>query len=643
MIRLEHLGAADGPPLASSAHDGETVRLGRAEHNEVVLEEPSVSAEHAAIVFTPDGWVLRDLYSTNGTRILRDGQRVDLASEPGREVVLRSGDVVELGAAESPVRLRVVLEEPEEAGQVVSVKRIEELHRAEREAARDQDLLRKLYEAQKAISAPVELDALVDAVAEQVFSLLPRATHVTVTLREEERDGRPRYVPVGTRAREGSGPGEPIPITRSVFRRVVAERAAVLAADAPKDMGETASLLAARIRSTLGLPLWQGEDILGVLQVDNRASTGVFRERDLEALGVLAQTASTAFANAMLVRRLRIAEERQRSENLYLRRREQARQPGTILGSSPAIRRVLEQIRKVADTRVTVLVEGETGVGKELVARALHEASHRRERLFVAQNCAAMPANLLESELFGHVKGAFTGASGDKKGLFELADGGTLFLDEVGEMPLELQAKLLRVLQEGEVRPVGATRSRRVDVRIVAATNRDLEEEVREGRFREDLFYRLRVFPIRVPPLRERPQDIPELARYFLERYAGEFGIEVAGFSQEALERMQAYDWPGNVRQLQNEVQRMVLSVEPGGFVLPEHLSERIAGARPAVGALPVGPLQGTLKEMVAAFEAEVLRRAIEEHGGNKSAAARALGITREGLYKKLKAHGIEL
>ncbi len=645
MIRFQVLVRGGGSEVPPVEVDADPVRIGRAEHNDLVLEEPSVSAEHASIVFTPEGYVLRDHHSTNGTRVLRDTERFDLAEAPGREMLLRSGDLLEFGAPESAVRVRVAIED-ERMPQLVSMRHIEELSRAEAEATSDQALLHQLYEAQKSISAPLELEDLVDAVARQVFALLPRATHVTVTLCAEEEGRRSRrYVPVATMAREGVGAGQPIPITRSVVRKVVAERAAVLAADAPKDVGETASLLAARIRSTLGVPLWQGEEILGVLQVDNRASAGVFKERDLEVLGVLAQTASTAFANALLVRRLRVAEERQRTENQYLKSRERARREAQILGESAAMAEVKAQIRKVADTRVTVLVEGETGVGKELVASALHFESSRRERLFVAQNCAALPANLLESELFGHVKGAFTGATADKKGLFELADGGTLFLDEVGEMPLELQAKLLRVLQEGEVRPVGASRSRKVDVRIVAATNRNLEEEVRAGRFREDLYYRLRVFPIRVPPLRERLDDVPLLARHFLTRYAEEFGVQVAGFSQEALDQLCAYRWPGNVRELQNEVQRLVLAVDRGGFVAPEHLSERIRGAsEKGLPTVPrVGPLRGTLKEMVTAFEREVLRRALQEHGGNKSAAARALGITREGFYKKMKACGLQV
>jgi transcriptional regulator with PAS, ATPase and Fis domain len=322
-----------------------------------------------------------------------------------------------------------------------------------------------------------------------------------------------------------------------------------------------------------------------------------------------------------------------------LKKREQCRRFEGFVGEAAAMQHVIAQIRKVVDTRVTVLIEGETGTGKELVASALHYWSGRADKLFVAQNCAALPENLLESELFGHKKGAFTGASEDKRGLFDLAHGGTLLLDEVGEMPLTLQAKLLRVLQEGEVRPVGSNVTKRVDVRVVAATNRDLEKEVAEGRFREDLFYRLRVFPIRVPPLRERREDVPPLGSHFLRRYAAEFGRAVEGIGQQAMELLCAYEWPGNVRELENEVQRLVIQADDGGFVRPEHLSPKIRKAENVVGR--VRPTKGTLKEMVEEVEKWILLEALREHGGNKSATAKTLGITREGLHKKLKGYGM--
>jgi Nif-specific regulatory protein len=424
---------------------------------------------------------------------------------------------------------------------------------------------------------------------------------------------------------------------------VIVERAAVIASDAPREIAESASLLGAQIQSVLAVPLWRGEDILGVLQMDSRRSTGVFSTADLDICAVLAHNASLAVANARLVQRLRAAEERLKKENAFLKTREESRRVGAgaqeIIGSSAAMRELLEQLAKVVDTRVTVLVEGETGVGKELIAAAVHYGSRRRGHLFVAQNCAALPEGLLESELFGHKKGSFTGAHEDKKGLFEIADGGTLFLDEVTEMSLPLQSKVLRAIQEGEIRPLGAAQERRVNVRIVAATNRTLEKEVAEGRFREDLYYRLKVFPLRVPPLRERRDDIPPLAEHFLRRTTTELAKPVSGFSQQAMELLQTYDWPGNVRELQNEVQRLVIQTEPGDFILPELLSPRI---RQIEGVIErVKPAKGTLKEMMDQIERWLLIEALREHENNKTAAAKTLGITREGLHKKLRTLGL--
>jgi transcriptional regulator with GAF, ATPase, and Fis domain len=402
------------------------------------------------------------------------------------------------------------------------------------------------------------------------------------------------------------------------------------------------SLLGASIHSTMGVPLWKGEELLGVLQVDSRGAPAMFGATDIDLLGVLSANASLAIANARLIQSLSNAQQNLKKENSFLRARETrtgGSQDVRIVGESRAMGELFRQLDKVVDTRVSVLVQGETGTGKELIAAALHQRSKRREKLFVAQNCAAFPENLLESELFGHKRGAFTGATDDKKGLFEVADGGTLFLDEIGEMPLSLQAKLLRALQEGEIRPLGGANVRRVDVRIVAATNRDLDVEVKAGRFREDLLYRLKVFPIRVPPLRERRDDIPLLAKHFLERYSREFGKPVDGFDDEALAILGAYDWPGNVRELENEVQRLVIQVDSGERIAPEILSPRV---RQVEGILTqANNAKGTLREMVDQVERHILLDALREHGNNKTAAAKTLGITREGLHKKLKQLGI--
>jgi len=651
MIRLEVVagavgeegqGRTDGAARALDVREG-VVRLGRAPDCELVFDVLHVSGVHASITLAPDGWALRDHQSTNGTRVVRDGARIDLAVQPGHELLLSDGDELELGDLEHPVRVRVSFGDEEDSSRIVETRTFEEVANVEAQATTDRAVLQKLYEATKAISAALELDVVIDVIAAQVFGFLPRATHVTVALREEDEDATSktamRYVPVGTRVRGGGSASEAIPITRSVFKKVVAERSAVLAADAKRDVGETASIMGARILSTIGVPLWQGEEIVGVLQVDNRASSGIFKAQDLDLLLVLSQAASSAFVHARLYQRVKVAEERQRKENTYLKGRERSRREGMPIGESQAMQSVFKQLKKVVDTRVTVLIEGETGTGKELIASAVHYTSIRRDKLFVAQNCAALPENLLESELFGHKRGSFTGATDDKKGLFELADGGTLFLDEIGEMPLTLQPKLLRALQEGEVRPVGATVTKKVDVRIVGATNRDLEKEVAAGRFREDLYYRLRVFPLRLPPLRERREDIPLLAGHFLERYGREFGKPAAGFSQQAMEVLQSYKWPGNVRELENEVQRLVIQLDPNEFVQPEHLSPRIRQVENLIDR--VHPAKGTLREMIEQVEKWILLEALREHDNNKSATAKTLGITREGLHKKLKSLGL--
>jgi Nif-specific regulatory protein len=631
----------------------EVIRIGRADGNDLVLPDTHVSSEHAKIVFGADRYLVIDQRSTNGTAVLRGGERIVLDDRNGRETSLEDGDVIELGSQERVVHITVLMREDAEEARVFALKKIEELVPRATTLEKDVHRIRDLYEALKRVGAAQDLSEVLVAICESSFALVPLATHVTIILRDDDEDSaKPQsasgYVPVMTRVRgqDALAMSAPIPITRSVFRKVVSERAAVVAADAPRDVGTSESLMGAQIRSTLGIPLWKGAEILGVIQVDNREATGVLTSNDLDVMAVLAQNASLAVANARVTKRLRAAEERLRKENAFLKGKEQERRTGVkkdgapeIIGNSAPMKQLLQQLEKVVNTRVTVLIEGETGVGKELVAASVHYRSNRRERLFVGQNCAAMPETLLESELFGHRKGAFTGAHEDKRGLFEVADGGTLFLDEVTEMPLSLQSKLLRVLQEGEIRAIGATQEKKVNVRIVAATNRNLEKEVAEGRFREDLYYRLKVFPLRVPPLRERREDIPLIASHFLQRFAAEFGKPAGGFSQQAMELLQSYDWPGNVRELQNEVQRLVIQLDTGGFVTPDLLSPRV---RQVEGMIErVRPTKGTLKEMMDQVERWLLIEALREHGNNKTAAAKALGITREGLHKKLRSFGL--
>jgi two-component system response regulator AtoC len=336
------------------------------------------------------------------------------------------------------------------------------------------------------------------------------------------------------------------------------------------------------------------------------------------------------------------AEEREtlRRENRVLK--EAMRKERTfheILGKSEAIEKVFTTIGKVADYKTTVLIQGESGTGKELVARALHLGGTRKDKPFVPLNCGAIPEALLESELFGHKKGAFTDAHADKRGLFTEADQGTLFLDEIGELPLGLQVKLLRVLQERRVRPVGATRDQELDVRVIAATVRDLRREVEEGRFREDLYYRLNVLQINVPPLRDRRDDIMLLAEHFIEGNNGRLGTKIRDVDQKARKLLLNYPWPGNVRELENTIERAVVLSESdviGVGDLPERMREP---SDPVAASLATGEL--SIKKTARFMEETLIRRALEKTGGNRTAASKLLEISHRALLYKIKDYGI--
>ena len=340
------------------------------------------------------------------------------------------------------------------------------------------------------------------------------------------------------------------------------------------------------------------------------------------------------FDRAPLVRVVRQALDRHALilENRRLQRRlDDLAGAGEIVGTSPAILEVLRLVKQVAPTSATVLIQGESGTGKELVARALHRLSPRREKPFVTVNCAALPETLLESELFGHEKGAFTGAVGRRAGRFELADGGTLLLDEIGDLSPLAQAKVLRVLQEGEFEPIGSARTAKVDVRLVAATNQDLAKLVTEKRFREDLFYRMQVITLTVPPLRERREDIGLLAQHFLRRYTAKNQRTLEGFTEEALARLLEYPWPGNVRELEHAVERAAI-LGRGPFVEVTDLPEAVAQAEPSARVIPI-PIGMPLEEVEQRLIVETLKLT----KGNKELGAKLLGIASRTIYRKLK------
>jgi formate hydrogenlyase transcriptional activator len=383
------------------------------------------------------------------------------------------------------------------------------------------------------------------------------------------------------------------------------------------------------------LPLTTVHTRLGTLGFARR-DRGTYTDTEVQFMGEVAKLVAVAIENAMAFREIAQLRDKLAEERLYLEseiRNEQSFEH--IVGDSPALRRTLQQLEIVAPTDSTVLLLGETGTGKELLARAIHDRSHRRDRTFVKLNCAAIPSGLLESELFGHERGAFTGAIAQKIGRFQVADGGTLFLDEVGEIPLELQPKLLRVLQEQEFERIGSTKTIKVDVRLIAATNRDLLRMVEEQRFRDDLYYRLNVFPIHVPPLRERAEDIPALVRYFVQRLVRPMNRRVEVIPSETLDALRRYTWPGNIRELANLIERAMILSDGRTLQVPlDDLTRRRQAA-------PIGH-QGTAGRAVE--RADILR-ALEQAnwalGGPRGAAAR-LGMKRTTLQSLMKRLGIE-
>jgi Nif-specific regulatory protein len=397
----------------------------------------------------------------------------------------------------------------------------------------------------------------------------------------------------------------------------------------------------AKTKALLYVPLRTKDRTIGVVSAVNKHG-GAFGQEDVRLLETLANQLAIAIENARLIQELQAARERLRAENLYLRdAMGQVVRFETLAGESPRMQEVYRLVERVLNMTVTVLLTGESGTGKELVARLLHYKGPRAAGPFIAVNCSAIPETLLEAELFGYEKGAFTGADKRKPGRFELASGGTLLLDEIGETTPALQAKLLRVLQEQKFERLGGTETLVTDARIIAATNRDLERLIAEGKFREDLYYRLNVYPIPLPPLRERKEDLLPLALHFLKKYSRELRKEVVGLSKETRELLSSYNWPGNVRELENVIERAVILCQGEAVSvqdLPLSLREP-QNARPARSEafrLPPGGLALTK------LEKQLILQALEQANHNKSKASKLLGLSRTQLRTRLKRHGLE-
>jgi Nif-specific regulatory protein len=504
---------------------------------------------------------------------------------------------------------------------------------------------RLLYELGCAFASRLELDELLALVVEKCRDMVQAEGAAVLLL---DRDADELYFPyaasedpeVGARLLRARFPAD-----RGVAGAVVTSGRSLRVDDVtldPRFYPGVDQKTGFTTKSIIAAPLVGPQGTIGVIQCVNARGDTPFDDADLLLLESLAASVTVAIENARRYDDLRASEARLRAQvgalRLDIARRE--RFGGDIVGTSPSMLEVFRLMESAASSTIAVLIEGETGTGKELVARGIHRASNRGDGPFVAINCAALPEALLESELFGHRRGAFTGAVGDHRGLFEAAGGGTILLDEIGEMAITMQAKLLRVLQEGEIVPVGDTRPRRIDVRVLSATNRDLGVSVRKGAFREDLFYRLAAFPIRVPPLRDRREDVPSLAHHLLRAAVERQGRRIDGIDAEAMDTLVAFDWPGNVRELQNEMERAATLARDGDVIGVSHLSAKLR--RPVRDAGEPVPLDGRpLREARADFEARHIAGVLRRHGGNVTHAAQVLGLSRAMLQRKMKDYGL--
>ena len=633
-------GYGDVFPLEAGAR----ITLGRAGTNRVVLKDELCSREHASVEFSEDHWRLRDLKSLNGTRVHGSSiEEWELTTGDEFQVgrtnfvfVDRLEDLPSAGPFLGPLtgsqsaeqilirkrlgKTRFLTPPPSASPNAVTIAPSSEtttvpLDIDRSRVGRDLSLLYRL--ALDMASAPT-YESLVHIVLDGLFEALPAEVGAILT----RVDGQ-----LSLTAHRHRDPAVQLysPVSEFVSNEVTSSREAILAEDVSRDryLNQRESLASIGASSLICAPILHEERVLGLIHLYSTSPGKALSVADLEFTVALAK--QLGVVTMQLRRRESLALENQ---NL----REQLRVDSEMIGSSEAIAEIHEQIRRVADTNATILIRGESGVGKELVARAIHMSSPRRGQPFVCLNCAAITETLLESELFGHEKGAFTGATEKKIGKFEAANRGTIFLDEIGEMPPSTQSKFLRILEGHPFERVGGSTPIRADVRVVSATNRPLEKDVQEGRFRRDLYFRLQVVEISVPPLRDRVSDIPLLAEHFLTKFAADAGRRVRAFTPAALEKMARYEWPGNVRELRNVVERAVALSKSTALDAADIWLSSLTSPEVSQEYEPI-----SLDEI----EKRHILRTLEHTDWNKSQAALILAIERSTLDRKIKGYGI--
>lgn len=565
--------------------------IGRKDGNDVVLEDTTIAATHANLVRNKD--------KTYTLSVMQRGNEVYVNGKLSRSARLSTGDRALIG------RFELILMEGTPAAKEadgagaggLGVKALEQLV----------DFSSKLMKE----TGP---ETLFKTLLEAVVGMTRAEKGFVIFFKDGGRHLAASHN-VGNETLDISR------VSDTIIDRVIARRRPVIVSDAMADrtFGRSRSVVDLKVSSVMCVPLLYRNDLLGVLYLGNDAVTGLFTEPDLKVLSVWSTQASMLVHNALMLNELKISNRNLRDQ---LRRSSQ----GSIIGSCGPMKEVFRMIRRLAPTDLSVLVLGETGTGKELVAKELHRLSERSAGPFISINCGAIPENLLESELFGHKKGSFTGAVTDKIGKFEAAGGGTIFLDEIGEMPMSLQVKLLRVLQERSIERVGELKPRNVDIRVISATNKDLDNEIKEGNFREDLYYRLAEVTVKLPPLRERGDDIHQLARFFLNKFADQYDSKVKGFTNEAIRGLLNYFWPGNVRQLESRIKRAVI-MSDRALLNPDDMGI------PANTKRDIVPLE----DATEAFKKNYIREVLELNNWNKAQTGRDLDVDPRTIFRYIE------
>ena len=562
--------------------------IGRAQANDLVLDDPQVSNSHASLVRNGGHWTVAA--NAKSASLLVNGKKTHSHQ-------LSSGDTIRLGG------WHIVFRDGEPRGEARTADEIATL-----------DMMESLV--------TLSADLMLDTTPERLFATLLQGM-VRLTRAEKGfiiifKDGQ-RHLAACHNVVDDQL--DMTSVSDSIITQVVESLQPVIVSDAMTDtrFGRAKSVVDLKLQSVMCVPLIYQNDLLGVIYLGNDSITGLFTERDLKLLRIYASQASLVVFHALLLNQLRL-------ENKELQSQLEKGAAGEIIGNCQPMKGAYRVIRRVAPTDLSVLVLGETGTGKELVARELHARSPRNDRPFIAINCGAIPENLLESELFGHRKGAFTGATSDKIGKVEAAEGGTLFLDEIGEMPMNLQVKLLRVLQERMIERVGEVRLRPIDIRVVAATHQDPADMIKKGQFREDLYYRLNEISVSLPPLRDRGEDVALLAQYFLTKYRQKYGVAARGFTNQALSAIKSYYWPGNVRELENRVKKALI-MSDRALLNPDDLGLAAETKR------HIQPLAVAQED----FKVEYIRKVLDLNNWNKAQTARDLGVDARTIFRYIE------